>query len=476
MIENDDLRDFIVSRRRAFGWTQEQLAEQSTLSVRTIRNLEAGAIRNPRQSSVALLMTALDVAVPPVRTLYSVPPPAPAPTAPADCPAPADRPDPADEPQGPLGRAAELRQLLEAVAAHRLVVLTGPGGVGKSRLALAAAERLRGAFGGQVTTVELTTLAPEPDTGADAAESIRRALPTQVELSAGGERLIVLDCATHVVRGVSRLARQLLAEHPGLRLLVTSRRPLLLASARVCELGPLRLDPDAGEALSPAAELFLRRARASCPTLDLGSRPGEVSLLCRRLEGLPLAIEAAAQCVRAVPLGALLRDGTVAQVLGQATGSVHPHQRTLAENVRWSHRLLTAEQRSLLRQLALFGGRFTIEEVEAACGREAIGTLTELVDASLVQVHRRAQYTYSLLAVVREFVDRLPVAEQPDAGAHDWRRALEARTPIPAQRQAAVQSTAVQSTAMQPAMMQPAGMRQATLRRDFCQEVRQLRR
>ncbi|MBS2964180.1 XRE family transcriptional regulator [Actinocrinis puniceicyclus] len=413
---------FLIDQRKAIGWTQEELAERSNLSVRTIRNLEGGYISNPRRASVELLLDAFSSAL----SSYSGQPAA----VPAAAQAPAWRTRAGGSAEGAneaiVGRAEDLRHLAAAVRNHRLVVLTGPGGVGKTRLAAAAGAQLRTSLRDGFAIAELGRLAPQRPQHATDENAVREVLNAALRAAAdpADPRLLLLvDTAEHVVTALTQVAQQLLDDCPHLRLIVTSRRPLPLAAAHVWEVGPLDLGANEEGRASPAVELFLRRAQASCPTLDLGGRMAAVAELCRRLDGMPLAIELAAHRVRSVSLDTLLRDGPGSQVLGRAAHAGLPHQATLAESVRWSYELLAPNHRALLHELAGFAGPFTIEDLEQLRHRAAtpssdlVGQLSELVDESLVQVRRGPQYKYRLLSFVGEYVRSLQVV-RPRRPAH----------------------------------------------------------
>lgn len=350
------------------------------------------------------------------------------------------------DPEPIVGRAADLAHIMDSVRRNRRVVLTGPGGVGKTRLALAAAERMRSAFRDGVAVAELGDLPAEGGEPERDLERVRRAvfaalgmagragaggpvpgtapgaglLPARlpgpgrdgaVALPADLQMLLVVDNAEHVLGAITHLSQQLLDGCAGFHLIVTSRRPLAAPSARVWEVGPLACD--SADERSEAVELFLRRVQAACPTLNLTDRLVAVGELCAKLDGIPLALEMAALRIRSVSLDTLLRDEPISQVLGQAGSAGLPHQRTLSDSVRWSYALLGEEQRQLLHRLADFFGPFTIEDVErlrhapGVPAADLVGRLSELVDSSLVEVRRGPQYKYRLLGYVREFVNGL---------------------------------------------------------------------
>lgn len=416
------LRDFLLNQRRVSGWTQEELAERSGVSVRTIRNLETGTNTNPRRSSVELLLNALGGA-----------PAAPAGPAvwgsgevtlvPTQRPrsehdrveaAPWYGPRPLGDPM--VGREADMRHILASAQRSRLIVLTGPGGVGKTRLALAAANRLRPLFPGGVAVAELRDCTPEhlePVRARAELDGLTEGL-TGAPGGGTGRRLLVLDGAERVVRQTARLARRLLDEHPGLHLLVTSRRALAAGAAESWEVEPLRVDgPGERDAGVPSAvELLLRRVRSGLPTLDLAPHMPQVTTLCRLLDGVPLAIEIAAQRLRSLPLGSLLREETLFPLLDQVDAGALSAHRTLSHSVRWSYDLLPAPHRDLLHDLVALPDPFALDDVLA--GRQGPAgqapqlahRLAELVDSSLVQTLRQGQYQYRVHALVRHVVTR----------------------------------------------------------------------
>ncbi|CCK30432.1 hypothetical protein BN159_6053 [Streptomyces davaonensis JCM 4913] len=434
------LRDFLVNQRRISGWTQEELSERSGVSVRTIRNLETGSNTNPRRTSVSLLLNALGAAHVPLSE-----------TAPWDRPGWVAVPEqssaahrggtpPLSPWRGPrslgdplVGRQADMRHVLACVQRSRLVVLTGPGGVGKTRLALAAASRLRPLFRGGVAVAELRDCPPEHlDAAAARAELTRvtRELTEEADPAPGGRRLLVLDGAEHVAHQTARVARQLLDEHPGLHLLVTSRRALTAGPAETWEVEPLRVDDGEGRemAVPSAVELLLRRVQAGLPTLDLAHHLPLVTRLCRILDGVPLAIEIAAQRLRSLPLNSMLNEKFLFHLLDQVDAGGLSAHRTLSDSVRWSYDLLPAPHRQLLRDLVALPDGFSLNDVLGMRPSRHLDTmrvvhlLAELADASLVQINRDHQYDYRIHALVRHVVSELDrfgdgTADTPAAGA-----------------------------------------------------------
>lgn len=361
---------YLAAQRKALRWSQEELAERSTVSVRTIRNLETGTIRYPRRSSRELLLAALKsagVAAYPVEELAA--------------PAPRKWPRPTNTRwRGPwimadalVGREDDLARI-GSVRVDRCLTLIGPGGVGKTALALEAAHHLCPTFRDGVAVISMGELAdagpsstdPDPDAvfratldavAADRASGHDRGPDQDLQ------RLVILDNAEHVLDAVNRVAQHLLLNHPGVCIIITSRHALAVPSIRTWEVGPLGVGSD-GE--SEAVKLFQRRARAACPTLDLTGRMAAVHRLCASLDNLPLAIELAALRLRSISLDDLLRNRPIRQIVRQVAEIGLPHQRTLAASVRWSYDLLDVEQQWLLWHLAGYLGPFTIEDVKGA--------------------------------------------------------------------------------------------------------------
>ncbi len=436
------LRHFLVSRRRACGWTQEELAERSGVSVRTIRNIETGSNINPRRASAELLLAAFGNSLSQlagevsgrtageggafcVRQREQGRPDNPESTV---DPVRWRGPRPVTEPI--VGRDEDLRHVLGTLRRGRVLVLTGPGGVGKTRLALSAAARMQSLFSEGVAVVELGHCAAErPDESAAGGcyERVRQAVLAAVPAARTGsaeraesDLLLIIDNAEHVVRSVSQVVLELQVAHPGLRVLITSRRPLPITSADVWEVAPLDTRTWAGaDAPPPAVELFLRRVRSAVPTVSLTSRMPLVIELCRRLEGFPRAIETAAYGVRSMPLESLLRSGSTLRLLDQVHLTTASRHRSLAESVRWSYDLLAPRERALLHHLAGAFETFTVEDVmraRPACRDGEIGLvagLAELADASLIHVHRGARYEYRMYRMVREFVAALDRRRMP---------------------------------------------------------------
>jgi non-specific serine/threonine protein kinase len=301
-----------------------------------------------------------------------------------------------------------------------LLTLTGPGGTGKSRLALALAGDLLDAFGGEVCWVDLGPV----DSPARVLSTIARTLgvhetgglpPGRGLQRALRERtlLLVLDNFEHVLPAAGDLA-VLLEGCSRIKLLVTSREPLRLRWEREVPVAPLGLpEPDQSHdpvlaARAGAVALFVERARDREPHFELGvQNVAAVSALCRRLDGLPLAIElAAARLPVLPPLALLARLGERLDLLRRDGPDTPARHRTLTAAVAWSYGLLSAPEQALFRRLGVFAGGATLEALEtvAESGPDLVEQLSALADKSLIQVQRRDPAPrFRLLETVRAF-------------------------------------------------------------------------
>ncbi|WP_152529212.1 ATP-binding protein [Nocardiopsis chromatogenes] len=325
-------------------------------------------------------------------------------------------------PVGPLiGRDGEAVRVGAMVENGRLTTLTGPGGVGKTRLAVEAASRIEERFPGGVVLVDLAQV----DCGGDSAPAVAAALGlrddaqtadrdpvARVAAALAGERvLVLLDNCEHVIGGAAELAARLTAEAPEVRVLATSREPLGVPGERVRPVAPLGLlapgaPPDAGALRrTGAGRLFAERAAAARPGWELtDANAAAVAAVCRRLDGIPLALELAATRVRAMSAGELAeRLDDRFRVLSGGRRGVPERQRTLRAVIDWSWETLEADERALLRRLSVFRGGWTLEAAEAVCGDEA-ALLPALVDRSLVVAVDEGDGTrYRLLETVAAY-------------------------------------------------------------------------
>ena len=322
-----------------------------------------------------------------------------------------------------IGREHDLATLLEWLGdgAQRLVTLVGPGGIGKSRLAIEVA-RSAGARFDRVTFVALAQVRdPDEVLGAIARELGVRdtgdaSLSQQLGIARAGRRdLIVLDNFEQVIDAAPDVV-SLLTDLPGGTFLVTSRVRLRVRGEQVFDVEPLGLPPDPSEVSvqtileAPAVRLFRDRARAADPRFDVTDDNAEdVARICRALEGVPLAIELAAARIRALTPAAMLgRLDRVLPLLVTAARDVPERQRTIQATVEWSVDLLGADARALFERLGVFAGGFSLDAVEAVTADEPwaadlLGTVLELVDGSLLRQHDdHGLPLFSMLVPVRE--------------------------------------------------------------------------
>ncbi|WP_232668395.1 BTAD domain-containing putative transcriptional regulator [Pseudonocardia sp. TRM90224] len=326
-----------------------------------------------------------------------------------------------------VGREAAQAGVTAALERSRLVTLVGPGGVGKTSLALEVARGAPDAHLVELAGVERHLCTEEPDVYvADvvaAALDIRQgeirqegALPDRIaEVLRPSTALLVLDNCEQVVGAVATLVARLLRSAPGLRILATSQEPLGVAGEVVLAVPPLDLPGSDGlpsVRASGAAALFVERATAAAPGFVLDERTAPaVAAICRRLDGIPLAIELAATRVRALGVHALLRrlDDRFG-VLASGRRDAPARHRTLQDMIDWSWQLCTAAEQVVLRRLAVHADGCGLDAAEEVCagdgvaGSEVLGLLARLVDRSLVVVSEHADVPrYRLLQSVAEF-------------------------------------------------------------------------
>ncbi|MBG6093543.1 AfsR/SARP family transcriptional regulator [Actinomadura viridis] len=340
-----------------------------------------------------------------------------------------------------IGRDEALASIRARLASDRLVTLTGPGGVGKTRLATEAGLRAAEAPGDGVWMVELAAFersatVDELTDGVLAVLDVHDAasLGTPAERLAGalaGRRpLLVLDNCEHVVDQAAELARLLLDAATGVRLLATSREPLGLPGEVVWAVPPLEVPGRADGAdpaeleRSSAVRLFVTRAAAAARgfRLDADTAPA-VSVLCRRLDGIPLALELAATRVRTLGVhGLVARLDDRFRLLATGHRGAPPRQRTLMAMIEWSWDLLPEPERAVLRRLAVHADGCSLEAAEAVCAGadipvpDVLDLLARLVDRSLVvMTDHAAGPRYRLL----ESVDAYCADRLAEAGEHD---------------------------------------------------------
>jgi non-specific serine/threonine protein kinase len=339
-----------------------------------------------------------------------------------------------------IGREQQIADISGFLKHYRLVTLTGAGGCGKSRLALECAHQRIDAFPGGVWLVELAPLSDPallPQTVAtalDIREEPGQALQvTLVRALRERQLLIVLDNCEHVIDTCAGLVEALLQKCAYLRVLATSRERLGVAGERLYRVPSLTLpDASSGRPLeqtdqSEAIQLFVDRAHLVQPTFTLteANAPSVVQV-CRRLDGIPLAIELAAARVQTLSVETMAeRLHESFHLVAGGSRTALPRHQTLRALIDWSYRLLSEAERALLRRLSVFAGGWTLEAAEAVCGEEVFDLLASLVEKSLVLYEERgADARYRLLETVRQYGrDRLLEAGESAATRarhRDW--------------------------------------------------------
>ncbi|HEY1013733.1 MAG TPA: tetratricopeptide repeat protein, partial [Herpetosiphonaceae bacterium] len=441
--------------RTALDQTQAALAERVGCAVESIRKMEANKQRPSRAFAARLAemlavpdgererFIALARAVAPGqgdRHAAAAAPLAGTPSAAtppeATWPAVSWAPLPATPLVGRADETARVCELLRAPAT-RLLTITGPGGMGKTRLALHVAELLRGEFADGAAFAALDRLA--------APEQLCGALAEALGLPAGGRgpalrhislrlrsaRLLLVLDNVEQLQPAAALLGELLAGAPGLQILATSRVRLRLAAEQLFPLPPLAL-PAADAPADPAAllaydaiQLFDQRARAFAPGFAVdGSNAAAVAALCRQLEGLPLAIELAAARLRLLS-PALMLDYMRQrfELLAGGPQDAPPRHQTLRNAIAWSYDLLGAAEQDLFRRLAVFAGGWSLAAAEAVCPGPLIEPLATLVDHSLVQPVAGAPGRFAMLESIREYaLEQLSPSGSPSAEEDAARR------------------------------------------------------
>ena len=324
-----------------------------------------------------------------------------------------------------VGRQAEIRNLREALASNRLVTLTGAGGAGKTRLAVQVAAALAGELGDGVCYIDLAPITHPAVVPVTAARAL--GLPDQPGQSTidtlqrhlrDKHLLLVLDNCEHLLDSSASMVAALLGAAPRLTVLATSREPLGVTGEAAWQVPSLSLSDE-------AIELFADRARLARTgfTID-DDNAGAVAEICRRLDGMPLAIELAAARVRVMSLTEIvdsLHDRF--RLLTGGSRTAVRRQQTLRASVDWSHALLTDTERILFRRLAVFLGGFDLDAAQAVAGADGVeryqvlDQLTLLVDKSLVVAENTGGKTrYRLLETVRQYaLEKLGESGEADA-------------------------------------------------------------
>jgi non-specific serine/threonine protein kinase len=336
-----------------------------------------------------------------------------------------------------IGREKELAEVADRLEAHRLVTLTGPGGSGKTRLAIEVAWRALGALPDGAWRVELAPLAdPEP-----LAQTVASALGVKEEPGHGIEdllarhlaprrALLVLDNCEHLREAVARLAQSLVSVAPGLTVLATSVEVLGVPGEHVYHVPPLALPPDSAHAAevldSESGRLFVARAAEVRPEFEVTEEnAAAVAQICRRLDGIPLALELAAARVKMMdPSDIAARLDDRFRLLTSRSATALPRHKTLRALIDWSWEHLDDAERAMLRRLSVFAGGWTLDASESICAGdgiedwETLDLLSALVDKSLVSMDTdRAMGTdrarYRILETVKAYArERLDEADE----------------------------------------------------------------
>jgi predicted ATPase/DNA-binding CsgD family transcriptional regulator/Tfp pilus assembly protein PilF len=341
-----------------------------------------------------------------------------------------------------VGREREMVEAERALAMTRLLTLTGVGGSGKTRLALEVARELAGTYPDGAWLVELAPLSnlelvPQAVAAALGVrqlseESAEPFIPSLIDALRSKELLLVLDNCEHLVDACARLTQVLLASCPGLRILATSREALGVAGEATWVVPPLSV-PDPRRPTTPeetttsgSVLLFLDRVRYRRPAFAVTNQNvSAVAEICRRLDGIPLAIELAAARVATMGLGEITaRLGDSLGLLTAGSRTAPPRQRTLRAALGWSHHLLGEPERRLFARLSVFVGGFSLEAAEAVAPGdgtekgEILDLLSGLVDKSLVVAEATAEgeVRYGMLEPVRQYArERLEKGGEADA-------------------------------------------------------------
>lgn len=447
------LGTLLLRYRTAAGLTQEELANRAGLSERALGKIERGELRAPRASTLTLLTGALELNTEQTRALrlaaYGTVTVSAAPS--SEGSASGALPSP---PTPLLGREHEVGALCDLLAgddAHRLITLVGPGGVGKTRLALEVARAAAHAFADGVCFVPLASVREPRLLPATIAEAlgVREAETTSVSMAAticahlrDRTLLLLIDNCEHLADATPIIA-ELLAACPLLSVLATSRAPLRLRGEWLFEVEPLALPEDeraAGDregwavslselARAPAVALFLARARAARPDLELTSAALRATVaICRRLDCLPLAIElAAARCQTLSPQAMLARLEERLPFLVSGPHDLPARQRTLRDTLAWSYELLPPDARILFLRLGAFADGCALNDIEAlydtidaqADAAPVLDSLSTLIDHHLL---RRAPDSvdatprFAMLETVREYAVTLLNASEETLG------------------------------------------------------------
>jgi predicted ATPase/DNA-binding XRE family transcriptional regulator len=425
--------------------SQEELAERAKLSVAAISALERGSRQSPYRSSVDLLADGLGVDAEARAQLYASaeqwrkarPLPIRSAAASTGATAPSTPNNLPLQLTSFIGRDREVAEIKKLLEKSRLVTLVGSGGVGKTRCAIEVGAEVNENFRDGVWLVELAPVSDGSVVNAEVARALglreSSSEPLLETLLAHLKRrrlLVIFDSCERVIEQARSLASAILRSCPEVRLLVTSREILSISGERVLELPSLAVPPGGGAANAATAlrygsiALFADRASASDGRFELvDENARSVSDICRRLDGIPLAIELAAARVKVLSPQQLVQmlDERF-RVLTSGDRSALPRHQTMRALIDWSYDVLSDDERALFRKLAVFAGGFTLATVSDVCGDErsdeikVLNLLSSLVDKSLVQVDPAGDVArYRLLDSTREYAREKLIEAGEDA-------------------------------------------------------------
>jgi predicted ATPase/class 3 adenylate cyclase/transcriptional regulator with XRE-family HTH domain/Tfp pilus assembly protein PilF len=399
--------------RMAAGFSQEQLAQRSGLSRRGVADLERGARNFPHGDTVRRLTEALGLSATQSQALlqsaqrtierssvsrYMLP----------------------GEASELIGREHETGEVQLVLRSGRLVTLTGPGGIGKTRLALEVARRVEVEYDNGAAYVDLAPVTNSADVSRAVVQALglqeernRSLLETVQDYLGVRQVLIVLDNCEHVLDGSARVTDTLVRNCREVRILATSREPMRIKSELAWPVPPLRMQG--------ACELFIERARAAHAGLHLSDAERIlVGQICQQLDGMPLAIELAAARVPTLALPQIAaRLSERLRLLSGGNRLESPRHQTLRGAIDWSYALLSNREKSIFGQLSVFSGGWDLAAAEYVCAMqtvesgETLDVLTELVRKSLVIAeHGTAEVRYRLLETIREYAaERLQASD-----------------------------------------------------------------
>ncbi len=446
-MDGENVTDFggLLRRQRlAASLTQEALAERAGLGRRSIQHLERGEVR-PQRVTARRLALALTLSGEQRTQFEALAQPNPrrrsaigegrASLTPAAVLEDTPMHNLPTQLTSFIGREQEVAEVSRLMGDARLLTLSGTGGVGKTRLALQVAGGLPAHYPAGIWLADLAPLAGPAGVAQAVAAAVgvreeagQPLLATLVAALRPRRLLLVLDNCEHLLDACAGLVEALLRGCPGVRVLATSREALGIAGETVWRVPSLALPDDQGM-LSPeevgqvaAVRLFVERATVVRPHFALTARNATtVARICRRLDGIPLALELAAALLGGLSLERLAgRMNQRFQLLTRGSRTAPARQQTLLATVEWSYSLLSASEQILFTRLTVFAGDFSLEAVEAVCAgepltaTEVLGLLLRLVDRSLVTVEERHGEVerYRLLETLRQYGhERLPVDE-----------------------------------------------------------------